>query len=200
MRVGSPRAGLSGSSVVAATSRCGVPTLRSKRRESFSSSPASALVLVTSRAPANVAPRGATATARIATPHAPPLRTAGCGQPWRVPSASDPVAGPPERKRARIRGLLSPNPKIDQATGLTHLVGEFGYGGMPNEEAQLNLRLFADRVLPTLQRDAGFAGPRLADSEAPGPTLPPASSRPRRRHPTGRRGRSRVRRRSSRRA
>ena len=43
---------------------------------------------------------------------------------------------------------------------------------MPHEEAQLNLRLFADRVLPTLQRDAGFAGPRLAASEAPGPDAP----------------------------
>jgi len=29
-----------------------------------------------------------------------------CGQPCRIPSASDPVAVPPERKRARIRGLL----------------------------------------------------------------------------------------------
>jgi hypothetical protein len=62
--------------------------------------------------------------------------------------------------------------ELQTLTGLTHLVGEFGYGGMPHEEAQLNLRLFADRVLPTLQRDAGFAGPRLAASEAPGPDAP----------------------------
>ncbi len=40
--------------MVAATSRSGVPTLRSKRRSPFSSSPASALVPVTSGAPANV--------------------------------------------------------------------------------------------------------------------------------------------------
>jgi len=62
--------------------------------------------------------------------------------------------------------------ELQRLTGLTHLVGEFGYGGMPNEEAQLNLRLFADRVLPTLQRDAAFEGPRLAASEAPGPDTP----------------------------
>jgi alkanesulfonate monooxygenase SsuD/methylene tetrahydromethanopterin reductase-like flavin-dependent oxidoreductase (luciferase family) len=62
--------------------------------------------------------------------------------------------------------------ELQRLTGLTHLVGEFGYGGMPHEDAQLNLRLFADRVLPTLQRDAAFEGPRPAANEAPGPDTP----------------------------
>jgi hypothetical protein len=28
---------------------------------------------------------------------------------------------------------------------------------MPHEESEINMRLFADRVLPVLQRDAAFA-------------------------------------------
>ena len=49
--------------------------------------------------------------------------------------------------------------ELQRLTGLDHLVIEFGYGGMPHEEAQLNMRLFAERVLPRLQRDAAFAAP-----------------------------------------
>jgi hypothetical protein len=30
---------------------------------------------------------------------------------------------------------------------------------MPHEEGELNMRLFADRVVPVLQRDALFAAP-----------------------------------------
>jgi hypothetical protein len=29
---------------------------------------------------------------------------------------------------------------------------------MPHEEAELNMRLFADKVMPVLQRDPAFAG------------------------------------------
>jgi hypothetical protein len=29
---------------------------------------------------------------------------------------------------------------------------------MPHEDGELNMRLFADRVVPVLQRDAAFAG------------------------------------------
>ena len=54
--------------------------------------------------------------------------------------------------------------ELQRLTGLDHLVIEFGYGGMPHEEAQLNMRMFAERVLPRLQRDAAFAAP------APGAT------------------------------
>jgi len=35
-------------------------------------------------------------------------------------------------------------------------VTEFGFGGMPHEEAELSMRLFADRVVPVLQRDSAF--------------------------------------------
>jgi alkanesulfonate monooxygenase SsuD/methylene tetrahydromethanopterin reductase-like flavin-dependent oxidoreductase (luciferase family) len=49
--------------------------------------------------------------------------------------------------------------ELQKLTGLDHLVSEFGYGGMPHEEAQLNMRLFAERVMPVLQRDAAFAPP-----------------------------------------
>jgi alkanesulfonate monooxygenase SsuD/methylene tetrahydromethanopterin reductase-like flavin-dependent oxidoreductase (luciferase family) len=46
--------------------------------------------------------------------------------------------------------------ELHRLTGLDHLVTEFGYGGMPHEQAELNMRLFADRVMPVLQRDRAF--------------------------------------------
>jgi hypothetical protein len=39
------------------------------------------------------------------------------------------------------------------------MIADFSYGGMPHEEGELNMRLFADRVVPVLQRDALFAAP-----------------------------------------
>jgi alkanesulfonate monooxygenase SsuD/methylene tetrahydromethanopterin reductase-like flavin-dependent oxidoreductase (luciferase family) len=49
--------------------------------------------------------------------------------------------------------------ELRRLTGVDHLVTEFGYGGMPHEHAELNMRLFADRVVPVLQRDPAFAAP-----------------------------------------
>jgi alkanesulfonate monooxygenase SsuD/methylene tetrahydromethanopterin reductase-like flavin-dependent oxidoreductase (luciferase family) len=48
--------------------------------------------------------------------------------------------------------------ELQRLTGVDHLATEFGYGGMPHEEAELNMRLFAERVMPVLQRDRAFAG------------------------------------------
>src|SRR5579864_5406066 len=48
--------------------------------------------------------------------------------------------------------------ELQRCTGMDHLVTEFSFGAMPHEEAEVNMRLFADRVLPTLQRDPAFAG------------------------------------------
>jgi alkanesulfonate monooxygenase SsuD/methylene tetrahydromethanopterin reductase-like flavin-dependent oxidoreductase (luciferase family) len=48
--------------------------------------------------------------------------------------------------------------ELRRLTGLDHLVTEFSFGGLPHDEAELNMRLFADRVLPVLQRDAAFCG------------------------------------------
>ena len=39
------------------------------------------------------------------------------------------------------------------------MIADFSYGGMPREEGELNMRLFADRVAPVLQRDMLFAAP-----------------------------------------
>jgi alkanesulfonate monooxygenase SsuD/methylene tetrahydromethanopterin reductase-like flavin-dependent oxidoreductase (luciferase family) len=47
--------------------------------------------------------------------------------------------------------------ELQRLTGLDHLVTEFAFGGMPHEEAEMNMRLFADRVMPVLQRDRAFA-------------------------------------------
>ena len=47
--------------------------------------------------------------------------------------------------------------ELHRLTGLDHLVTEFSFGGMPHEQAELNMRLFADRVMPVLQRDRAFS-------------------------------------------
>jgi alkanesulfonate monooxygenase SsuD/methylene tetrahydromethanopterin reductase-like flavin-dependent oxidoreductase (luciferase family) len=49
--------------------------------------------------------------------------------------------------------------ELHRLTGVDHLVTEFAFGGMPHEQAELNMRLFADRVMPMLQRDRAFGGP-----------------------------------------
>ena len=46
--------------------------------------------------------------------------------------------------------------ELQGLTGTDHLVTEFGYGGLPHHEAEVNMRLFADRVLPVLQHDRRF--------------------------------------------
>ena len=48
--------------------------------------------------------------------------------------------------------------ELRRLTGLDHLVTEFSFGGMPHEDAELNMRLFADQVMPVLQRDSAFRG------------------------------------------
>jgi hypothetical protein len=39
------------------------------------------------------------------------------------------------------------------------VVTEFAFGGIPHEDAEKNMRLFASRVLPVLQNDSAFAAP-----------------------------------------
>lgn len=47
--------------------------------------------------------------------------------------------------------------ELRSLTGTDHVIADFSYGGMPHEQGELNMRLFADRVVPVLQRDALFA-------------------------------------------
>jgi alkanesulfonate monooxygenase SsuD/methylene tetrahydromethanopterin reductase-like flavin-dependent oxidoreductase (luciferase family) len=49
--------------------------------------------------------------------------------------------------------------ELQRLTGTDHVVCDFSYGRMPPDQAELNMRLFADRVMPVMQRDAEFAGP-----------------------------------------
>jgi alkanesulfonate monooxygenase SsuD/methylene tetrahydromethanopterin reductase-like flavin-dependent oxidoreductase (luciferase family) len=57
--------------------------------------------------------------------------------------------------------------ELQGLTGTDHIVCDFSYGGMPHEEGEMNMRLFADRVMPTLQHDAAFRGPvAIPDSPA----------------------------------
>jgi len=48
--------------------------------------------------------------------------------------------------------------ELRRLTGTDHLVTEFSFGSMPHHVAELNMRLFADRVMPVLQHDARFQG------------------------------------------
>ena len=59
--------------------------------------------------------------------------------------------------------------ELQKITGMEHLVAEFSFGNLPHHESEKNMRLFADRVLPTLQRDAAYAArkPGAATGEAP---------------------------------
>jgi hypothetical protein len=61
-------------------------------------------------------------------------------------------------------------------TGMDHLITEFSFGGMPHDEAELNMRLFADRVMPVLQRDAAFTAvaPQRAATGAKADVFAPA--------------------------
>lgn len=59
--------------------------------------------------------------------------------------------------------------ELHRLTGMDHLIAEFSFGGMPHEEAELGMRLFADKVLPVLQRDAMFLAPRTAPAPMPEP-------------------------------
>ena len=49
--------------------------------------------------------------------------------------------------------------ELQALTGMDHLIAEFSFGGLPHEESEMNMRMFADRVLPVLQGDPRFAKP-----------------------------------------
>jgi len=49
--------------------------------------------------------------------------------------------------------------ELQALTGLDHLITEFSFGGMPHDEAEMNMRRFATTVMPVLQHDARFAKP-----------------------------------------
>lgn len=70
----------------------------------------------------------------------------------------------------KIQIVGTPDDCIEQVrelrnlTGTDHMVCDFSYGGMPHEDGELNMRLFADRVMPVLQRDSAFSGPIAVQS------------------------------------
>jgi alkanesulfonate monooxygenase SsuD/methylene tetrahydromethanopterin reductase-like flavin-dependent oxidoreductase (luciferase family) len=49
--------------------------------------------------------------------------------------------------------------ELQALTGLDHLITEFSFGGMPHHQSEINMRMFADKVMPVLQHDARFAKP-----------------------------------------
>ena len=55
--------------------------------------------------------------------------------------------------------------ELHSLTGTDHMICDFSYGNMPHEQGELNMRLFAERVVPVLHRDALFAAPTRRASE-----------------------------------
>jgi alkanesulfonate monooxygenase SsuD/methylene tetrahydromethanopterin reductase-like flavin-dependent oxidoreductase (luciferase family) len=49
--------------------------------------------------------------------------------------------------------------ELQRLTGMDHVVCDFSYGRMPPARAELNMRHFAERALPVLQRDPAFVRP-----------------------------------------
>ena len=60
------------------------------------------------------------------------------------------VSGTPEQCYERILD-------IHRRTGNSHYVGVFSYAGMPYDEAERNMRLFAKEVMPELKKTAPAA-------------------------------------------
>jgi alkanesulfonate monooxygenase SsuD/methylene tetrahydromethanopterin reductase-like flavin-dependent oxidoreductase (luciferase family) len=71
------------------------------------------------------------------------------------------IVGTPEDCKEQIAELQG-------LTGTDHIVCDFSYGGMPHEQGELNMRMFATEVMPTLQHDSAFKGPiALPDLKGP---------------------------------
>mgnify|MGYP002629854947 CR=1 FL=1 len=49
--------------------------------------------------------------------------------------------------------------ELQRLTGTDHIVCDFSYGGMPHHEGEMNMRRFAESVMPVLQHDAAFKAP-----------------------------------------
>lgn len=49
--------------------------------------------------------------------------------------------------------------ELQRLTGTDHVVCDFSFGRMPPDQAELNMRRFAESVMPVMQRDAAFTGP-----------------------------------------
>jgi hypothetical protein len=67
------------------------------------------------------------------------------------------VGAPPHRAQALSHHSAR---HLQRLTG-TDLVCGFSDGRMPPDKAELNMRLFAERVMPAMQHDAAFAGPAV---------------------------------------
>jgi hypothetical protein len=70
------------------------------------------------------------------------------------------VGAPPRRAQA----LSHPSARHLQRLTETGRACGFSYGRMPPDKAELNMRLFAERVMPAMQHDAAFVGPRCRPS------------------------------------
>ena len=74
------------------------------------------------------------------------------------------MGAPPHRAQA----LSHHSARHLQRLTATDLVCGFSYGRMPPDKAELNMRLFAERVMPAMQHDAAFARAPLSSQERSG--------------------------------
>ena len=113
--------------------------------------------------------RPSKATRATARWRGPTPRSAKAPKPGRRP----PISTSASRSSARPRDCLEKIAELQRLTGLDHLVTEYSFGAMPHEEAELNMRLFADKVLPIIAARPGLRRRRRAGNRA-GP-VPPGS-------------------------
>ncbi|HKD58271.1 MAG TPA: LLM class flavin-dependent oxidoreductase [Hyphomicrobiaceae bacterium] len=71
------------------------------------------------------------------------------------------ITGTPDDCLAKIA-------ELKRLTDLDHLICEFAWGGLPHEEAESNMRLFATEVLPHLQQDRAFTSPTATKEDKRG--------------------------------
>jgi alkanesulfonate monooxygenase SsuD/methylene tetrahydromethanopterin reductase-like flavin-dependent oxidoreductase (luciferase family) len=60
--------------------------------------------------------------------------------------------------------------ELHKVAGMEHLIAEFSFGNLPHHEAEKNIRLFADKCLPVLQRDPLYAVPKSVSASAATPS------------------------------
>ena len=80
------------------------------------------------------------------------MRKNGSGGEFSIADGCHKIVGTPEDCIQQIG-------ELQRVTGTDHVVTEFSFGGIPHDDAEKNMRLFASRVLPVLQNDSAFAAP-----------------------------------------
>jgi len=66
----------------------------------------------------------------------------------------------PEHACGTPQQVLEKLRDIHQTVALDHLIGTFAFGGLPYPKLERSFKLFAEKVLPVLQKDPAFQLPK----------------------------------------